>query len=123
MDADLRGHLILIVESDYDIASETVRLLRDAGAEVVGPCPSERAALAAIGQRVLTGALVNINLGSGPSFEIARTLRARNVPFVLVTNGDDPPIPIEFSNVLCLEAPVQRTHIARSLARALGAAW
>jgi len=123
MDPDLRGHLILIVEGDYDLASETVRFLRSAGAEVVGPCPSERAALAAIGQRVLTGALVNINLGTGPSFEVARTLRSRNVPFVLITNGEDTAIPIEFANVTRLEEPVTRQDIASSLAHALGAAW
>jgi DNA-binding NtrC family response regulator len=123
MNADLRGHLILIVEGDYDLASDTVRLLREAGAEIVGPCPSERAALAAIGQRVLTGALVNINLGAGPSFEVAKTLRSRNVPFVLVTNGDAAPIPAEFASVTCLEEPVERDDIASSLARALGAAF
>jgi len=88
----------------------------------VGPCPSERTALAAIGQRVLTGALVNIDLGAGPSFEVARTLRSRNVPLVLITNGDDVPIPPEFANVMRLEEPVTRQEIASSLAQALGAA-
>jgi DNA-binding NarL/FixJ family response regulator len=69
-------------------AADTARALQGAGAEVVGPCPSEEAAREALDEGALAAALVDINLGSGPSFTLAALLRERGVPFVFITGYD-----------------------------------
>jgi PAS domain S-box-containing protein len=38
---DLTGKIVLVVEDDYYVASDTAAALRGAGAEVLGPCPTE----------------------------------------------------------------------------------
>ncbi len=44
----LSGERVLVVEDDYYLASDTARALKGAGAEVIGPCPSEQTAYDAI---------------------------------------------------------------------------
>jgi PAS domain S-box-containing protein len=93
-EADLSGHRILVVEDDYYLATDTARALRGAGAEVIGPCPTEEAARDAIAAVVPTGAILDLNLGdTGPSFELATELGERGVPFILVTGYDAAVLP------------------------------
>lgn len=64
-EADLSGHRILVVEDDYYLATDTARALQGAGAEVIGPCPSEEAARDALEEGAPAAALVDINLARG----------------------------------------------------------
>ncbi|UMY17867.1 hypothetical protein MMB17_00425 [Methylobacterium organophilum] len=120
-EADLRGHRILVVEDDYFLATDTARALQRAGADILGPCPSEEAARAEMEQATPTAAVVDINLGDGPSFGLARILRARGTPFVFITGYDDEAIPAEFEGVARLQKPADYQQIVGSLARILGA--
>lgn len=84
----LRGRRILLVEDDYLIASEMKRWLERAGAEVVGPVPSVRSALALIADGPLDAAVLDINLGDRETaFPIADRLMALGVPHLFAT-GD-----------------------------------
>ena len=116
---DLSGHRILVVEDDYYIATDTARALSSAGAEVVGPCPSEEAAQAEIEGRRPSAAVVDINLGEGPTFELARILKQAGVPFVFTTGYDEDVIPHEFDGVARLEKPIALRRIVGAVARAL----
>ncbi|MFF8800156.1 MULTISPECIES: PAS domain-containing protein [unclassified Methylobacterium] len=119
--ADLSGHRVLVVEDDYYLATDTARALQGAGAQVVGPCPNEEAARAALADAGPTAALIDINLGSGPSFILAHLLRQRNVPFVFVTGYDEGVIPQEFSDVERLQKPVELRRVVKFLAETLRA--
>ncbi|PXW64102.1 MULTISPECIES: GAF domain-containing protein [Methylobacteriaceae] len=119
--ADLSGHRVLVVEDDYYLATDTARALQGAGAQVVGPCPNEEAARAALADAGPTAALIDINLGSGPSFILAHLLRQRNVPFVFVTGYDEGVIPQEFSDVERLQKPVELWRVVKFLAETLRA--
>ncbi len=68
-----------------------------------------------------TGAAMDPNIGSGPSFTLARTLRKRGIPFVFITGYDEAIIPPEFDSVARLQKPVELKQIVGALAAALGA--
>lgn len=121
-EADLSGHRILVVEDDYYLATDAVRALQGAGAEVIGPCPNEKAALGELARRHPDAAVVDINLGLGPSFKLAGTLRERGIPFVFTTGYDQEIIPEEFGDVERLEKPVQLRHMVGAVSKLLAAA-
>lgn len=106
-DNELLGHRILLVEDDFLLAMHTARALRFAGAEVLGPCRTEAAARGQIGESTPTAALVDVNLGRGPSFELARALVARSIPLIFVTGYEASIFPPEFADLPRLQKPVQ----------------
>ena len=84
---DLREHRILIVEDEIVIAMDLVSIIRDAGAEVVGPALSVPEALRLIESHELTAAILDVNLGKDQSLPVAQRLNASGIPFVYYT-GD-----------------------------------
>jgi CheY-like chemotaxis protein len=118
-EADLSGHRILVVEDDYYLATDTTRALRGAGAEVAGPCPTEQAARDELRDARPTAAVVDINLGGGPSFGLARTLHEEGIPFVFLTGYDEEAIPAEFAGVPRLQKPIELRRIVTAVAQAV----
>jgi CheY-like chemotaxis protein len=114
---NLGGHRVLVVEDEYYIASDTARALQGAGAEVVGPVPSEDAARTELETKLPDAAIVDINLGRGPSFTLAETLKSRGIPFVFVTGYDQEVIPDQFVGIERLQKPVQRRQMIEAIAR------
>ena len=120
--ADLCGQRILVVEDDYYSATDTTRALRGAGAEVLGPCPTEGAALAEIMKGAPSAAVLDINLGPGASFKLADTLKRGGIPFIFTTGYDDEIIPPELADTPCLQKPIELRQLVRSLANLLSRA-
>ena len=120
-EVDLSGHRILVVEDDYYLATDTARALQGVGAEVIGPCPTEAAAREALKNDAPAAALVDINLGTGPSFTLATLLRERGVPFVFITGYDEGVIPPDFADVERLQKPVELRRVVHFLAATLRA--
>lgn len=93
---DFRGCRILVVEDDYFIATEMVRVLRGAGVDVVGPAPTAEQALVLIDANDrLDAAVLDVNLGEGKTvYPAAARLAALGVPYIFVTGDihvrDDP---------------------------------
>jgi PAS domain S-box-containing protein len=106
---------ILLVEDDFYLAGDAERALRGAGAVVEGPYPSQSQAEDALARQRPDCAMIDINLGSGPSFELARRLRQHQVPFVFLTGYDRDLIPQEFSDVRCLQKPVEFRDMVQSI--------
>ncbi|RXZ35600.1 hypothetical protein EO081_00740 [Sphingomonas desiccabilis] len=108
---------ILILEDDFYLADDEKALLEKAGATVVGPfgrsCREED--LFASGE--LDAAVVDINLGAGPSFDLARALADRRVPFVFVTGYDEAVIPGDLSHAVRLEKPLRERQLVATMAR------
>lgn len=113
----LNGRSVLLVEDEYFIATDAARALRGAGAEVLGPCPSEEAANAAVARRRPDAAVVDINLGDGPSFRVADFLKQRGIPFLFVTGYDEDIIPAEFGEVERLQKPVELWQMIEAVSR------
>jgi DNA-binding NtrC family response regulator len=107
------------VEDDYYLAADAARALKGAGAEVIGPCPSEEAAKAAMKEKRPDAALLDINLGAGPSFRLADALRSERIPFILATGYDPQAIPKEYQEFPQLQKPAPLRRIVETVARLL----
>jgi DNA-binding response OmpR family regulator len=113
----LAGKLILIVEDDYFQADDARRALEAAGAGVLGPFADEIAGLEALHNGSPHCAVLDINLGSGPSFKIARDASVLGTPIVFMTGYDEPQIAPEFTNVEWLRKPVNARTIVAAVAK------
>lgn len=105
---------IMVVEDIYYLAMDMKKALEDTGAEVVGPFPDLQGALESL--ESLDCAVLDINLGRGTSFELARALNSLGVPFVFITGYDQSAIPAEFADVPRLEKPVSNDRLIKALA-------
>jgi len=117
-EVNLAGARVLVVEDDYYLALDTQRALQQAGGVVLGPCPDEKTVLQVIAHDSPGCAVVDINLGEGPSFTVASALQTKGIPFVFVTGYDDVVIPEAFSAVPRLRKPVELRQIVRAAAQA-----
>jgi len=116
----LSGISVLVLEDDYFLADDSQRALEDAGARVLGPYRDFKETLAALQEGDSPNcALVDVNLGYGPTFEPARALRSAGVTVLLVTGYDAAIIPADLKDAPCLQKPVE----ARQLVTAVVAAF
>lgn len=113
---DLGGTKILIVEDEFYLAMDISEEIEQAGGTVLGPCRDIAASMIQLeaGPDV---AVVDINLGEGPSFEIARALEERGVPFVFLTGYDAATIPPEFAHVESVNKPADAARVIDVIAR------
>lgn len=115
VDRPLEGLRVLVIEDDYYIATDEQQALQDAGAVVIGPYAQAADAMASEGP--VDCAVVDINLGRGPSFEAAATLRGRSIPFLFTTGYDAGAIPREFADVPRLEKPIREADLVAAIIR------
>ena len=112
----LAGLSILLLEDSYFLAEETQRTLEAAGARVLAPCRDLDEMRKALQHNHPDCALVDINLGNGPTFEPARTLRAASVPIILLTGYDVAVIPPDLMDAPCLLKPVDGFRLISTVA-------
>ena len=108
---------VLVVEDDYYLAHDEQSALETAGATVIGPVARTEDALSLAGGSEIDCAVVDINLGAGPSFAVAAALRARSIPFVFTTGYDAAVIPEAFQNVERLEKPIDDADLVAAVMR------
>ena len=102
----IAGCDVLVVDDEALIAMEVEEHLCHAGANVVGPISDMSSALDAVQARRPDAALLDINLGAGPSFPLADILTERGVPFGFVTGfGSGPSVPERLRHVPVLSKP------------------
>ena len=68
----LHHHYVLIVEDEIFIAMDLEAIIRDAGAEVIGPALSAPQALRLIEMHEVTVAVLDVHLGDHDSLPVAR---------------------------------------------------
>jgi DNA-binding response OmpR family regulator len=106
-----------VVEDEYYLATELEQDLSEAGAVVVGPVPSGKAALGLIEQMPsLDAAVLDVNLGGEAVNPVADWLMARDVPFLFVTGYSEQRIPASYGQAPCLEKPTEPRTLVRMLA-------
>lgn len=112
----LRGRRILIVEDEYLLANDLHDVIREAGAEVLGPVPSVAAALALIAaEAVIDAAVLDVNLRGEMVFAVADALVARGVPFTFATGYDHWALPDRFADAPRVEKPLKGRQIRAAL--------
>lgn len=118
-DMALADQHVLVAEDDYYLANDTARALQSAGAKIVGPFPTEAEAVRALAKTAVTAAVLDINLGAGPSFGLARALVEKRIPLLFVTGYDWDSIPPELATTIRIEKPASPTRIVSCLAAML----
>ena len=115
-EVNLSGQHVLVVENEYYLAREITQVIESAGARVIGPCSTTRNALDLLYGESPTIASVDINLGAGPCYEVASTLRARGIPFVFATGYDREAISAQFADVPHVQKPIELRKLVGVLA-------
>lgn len=111
---------VLIVEDDYFLATDFVKAFAEAGLATVGPVPSVKAALAAIEDGPIDGAILDVNLNGETVYEVADTLIARGASVVFVTGYEREDVPERYRSIpLCLK-PVDGSKVVAALGRPAG---
>ncbi len=81
----LAGARILIVEDEFLVAMDLEDRLKREGCGVLGPVPRETKALAVLEQSRPDAVVLDLNLDGKLPIDLANTLAARHIPFVVVT--------------------------------------
>jgi DNA-binding response OmpR family regulator len=102
----INGCRILVVEDDFLIRIDLESILRDAGADIVGPCSGIADALAALADGNMTAAILDVRLGCETVAPVARELTKKGIPFVFYSGqlGADPTL-AEWPNCRILTKP------------------
>jgi DNA-binding response OmpR family regulator len=115
-DTRLSGRSVLVVEDDFYLAEDARDALEEAGANVLGPYGRADEALNSLEEHVPDCAVVDLNLGFGPNFEVARALKLRGVPILLVTGYDPNTIPPDLAAIASLQKPISRAKLTAAVA-------
>jgi two-component SAPR family response regulator len=117
----LAGKKILVVEDEYLLAEDVCELLRECGAEIVGPVSRLEEGIAlAESSESLDCAVLDLNLNGKSAVEIARTLSRNKVGFVFVTGYDAGGIDREFENTPRLVKPFDKTKLCHAVQAQIG---
>ena len=105
-----------MVEDEYLIADDLAEMLREAGADVVGPAASLPSALrlASHSERI-DAAILDVQLDGVTVFPLAGELRARGIPMMFLTGGGGDGIPDDFAAVSRCDKPVGAAHVLKQL--------
>lgn len=107
---------MLVVEDEYYLATDIAQQVRRSGGTVIGPFATYEEGLASLSEGLPQCALVDINTGDGPSFELADALIAQAVPFAFLTGYDAGSIPERLSDVQRIEKPASNQKIIATIA-------
>ena len=111
---------VLVVEDDGLLALDIANYLSDAGLEVVGPAASVTTALKLVSKTGCDVAVLDVNLGSENSGPVARELRARGTPFVVLSGYSSEQHPSEFQGAPLLSKPARPAELVALLRRCMG---
>jgi two-component SAPR family response regulator len=116
------GRRVLVVDDEPLIASLIADWLEELGCEVAGPVSSASAALQTAALAKLDAAFLDVTIGDGNSFALAKQLSAQGVAVAFITGHDPSSLPAGFSSIPVLGKPFDLDAISRMLDRMLGIA-
>ena len=112
----LNGRKILVVEDEYMIADDLAAMLRQAGAEVIGPAASLPTAIRTLeGIGRIDAAVLDINLRGINVFPVVDELIKQGVPVMFLTGYGENNIPHEYANIARCEKPMGTAHVVDDL--------
>jgi DNA-binding response OmpR family regulator len=107
----LHGKRVLIVEDDYVTAQGLSDAIADNGFTVVGPVDTADRAVHLIDQEAPDGALLDVRLREGSSVEVARALRERGVPFIVMSGYSRDSLPPELKKSPFVAKPMSESEL------------
>jgi light-regulated signal transduction histidine kinase (bacteriophytochrome)/CheY-like chemotaxis protein len=119
-DKPLEGVTVLLVEDNLLIALEAEEMLTDLGARLVVSASTLRAAEDAILTHAFGFAMLDINVGRGTSFDLARRLRSTGTPLIFASGyGDQATLDSDHSASIIVQKPFERDHLRRAIQLAI----
>lgn len=115
----LDGRSVLLVDDDFILVMNARRDLEEVGAKVIGPFNRADAALSSLEEGRPDVAVVDLNLGAGPNFDLVRALTAQRIPTLIVTGYDQCTIPPDLASVPCLQKPIVKHQLVSAVAQLL----
>ncbi|KJV34792.1 response regulator [Luteibacter yeojuensis] len=107
----LTGSKLLVVEDDELIGMILSTILEGEGATVLGPYKTCSEADAHVGSERFDGALLDVNLPDGTSFNLARVLQDRGIPYAFLSASDAADVPADLHPRRFLSKPMQGAKI------------
>lgn len=102
----LGGRQILVVEDEFLIADDVAAMLRERGAQVIGPAASLPEGMRLAGDtKTIDAAVLNIDLNGVTVFPLADELLGRGVKIMFLTGYGDAQIPDRYSAIPCCRKP------------------
>ncbi len=108
---------VLVVEDEFLIALEIASQLADAGYEVVGPATSVAEALALISNPCCDFAFLDVNLNNEFSGPVAAELKARGIPFVVLSGYRERSLAGDFNGAEILGKPFRSADLLMACKR------
>lgn len=118
---DYRQRLILIVEDEPMIALALEELLIDVGFGIAGVAGRLDSALAIIESGICEGAVLDANLAGVSAGPAALALKARCIPFVVVSGYSPHQQSDDFDGAPRLQKPCKPDHLIQTLQSAIRA--
>jgi len=112
---------ILVVEDSPVVADILREMLLDLGFDVVGPIGNFAMALEVAGSEQLDAAIIDVNIRGGKVYPVARTLAARQIPFIFASGYGDWKMPPELAGRPRLTKPFDSDKMDRELRRLIAA--
>lgn len=106
------GRRILVVEDEPLIAEMLREWILELGGKVAGPAATNEAALAILENESVDGAILDISVLDGHTYEVARILQQRGVPFVFATGHETQSIDRQFQSAPALQKPFEFQALA-----------
>ena len=113
MTNELDGLRILVVEDEYFVAMEIRDIIRNLGAEVVGPIGQLEIAQDMARREALDGAILDVKLDGEVTYPLAAELLRRGVPVLMATGYDAGQLPEEFRDLPYLRKPFDARTMQR----------
>lgn len=113
----LAGVRVVVVEDDYYLAMEAKAALEVAGAQILGPFRNFDQICQALADHGADCAVVDINLGEGPSYAAAQYFEAMSLPFLFLTGYSAEAVPADFQHVTRMQKPVVAEALAQAVQR------
>ncbi|WP_232309603.1 response regulator [Luteibacter yeojuensis] len=107
----LAGSRLLVVEDDDLIGMILSTILEGEGAVVLGPYRSCSEADSHVGADAIDGALLDVNLPDGTSYNLARVLEDRGIPYAFLSASDASEVPADLHPRRLLSKPMQGAKI------------
>jgi DNA-binding LytR/AlgR family response regulator len=117
----LAGLKLLVVDDQFLVASLAEDIVLEAGAHEAVIATNESEARTALERPDrFDGAVIDVNLGDRPGFELARALLKSGIPFVFATGyGGDIALPDEFRGIPVVAKPYTAEMLVAPLAEAI----
>lgn len=118
-DSELAGRRVLVIEDEALVMMLIEDTLVEIGCEIAGMASRLDEALDKAESRSFDVAILDVNLNGRQTFDVARSLKRRNIPFVFATGYGAASLLAEFAGTPVLQKPFRQYDLEAALRQSL----